>query len=168
MRVPAVPRVPGVPWVWFLPGLLVLVLGCNTEPATWKDLQSRVAGLEPGERDAAIEKFIAARGGTPIVENQTRLFFLVKDRDGVQPRVVGDFNGWAVTAQGYDLAIGKTTRLEGSSWSYLESSSYTNARPNTDSLRKTTCGPLSADGAGVCRSAIRGADAVLRREPRGR
>jgi enterochelin esterase-like enzyme len=42
--------------------------------------------------------------------------------------VVGDFNGWAVTPAGYDSTIGVTTRLEGSSWAYLESRSYTNAR----------------------------------------
>ena len=73
-------------------------------------------------------RFIAARGGTPIIENQTRLIFLAKDRDGQSPRIVGDFNAWAVTPQGYDPAIGKTTRIEGTSWSYLESTSYTNAR----------------------------------------
>ena len=77
---------------------------------------------------AVIETFVAAKGGTPIVENQTRLIFLAKDKDGVAPRIVGDFNGWAVTPQGYDAAIGKTTRFEGSCWSYLESTSYTNAR----------------------------------------
>ena len=125
-KVPAVPRVPGVPWVWFLP--VFLVLGCNSEPRTWRDLQARVAGLDAPAQDAAIEKFVAARGGNPIVENQTRLIFLVKDKDGVAPRIVGDFNGWATTAQGYDVSIGQTTRLEGTSWSYLESTSYTNAR----------------------------------------
>lgn len=83
---------------------------------------------DAAQRDAAIEKFIAAKGGTPIVENQTRLVFLAKDKDGKTPRIVGDFNAWAVTPQGYDSNIGKTTRIEGSSWSYLESTSYTNAR----------------------------------------
>jgi enterochelin esterase-like enzyme len=123
-----VPRVPKVPWVWFWPGFLVLVLGCSSEPTTWRDLQAHVAGLDAASRDAAIEKFVAAKGGTPIVENQTRLIFLVKDRNGVQPRVVGDFNGWAVTPQGYDSTIGVTKRIEGSSWAALESTSYTNAR----------------------------------------
>ncbi len=107
---------------------MVLVLGCNAEPQTWKDLQSHVAGLDGAAQDAAIEKFVAAKGGNPIIENQTRLVFLVKDKDGVAPRIVGDFNGWATTAQGYDVSIGQTTRLEGTSWSYLESKSYTNAR----------------------------------------
>ena len=108
---------------------MVLLLGCNAEPRTWRDLQSRLVSLDDAPaRDAAIEQFIASKGGTPIVENQTRLIFLVKDKDGQTPRIVGDFNGWAVTPQGYDANIGKTTRLEGSSWSYLESTSYTNAR----------------------------------------
>jgi enterochelin esterase-like enzyme len=113
---------------WVPIGLVLMLAGCASEPATWKDLQAHVAGRDAAAQDAAIEKFIAAKGGTPIVENQTRLIFLVKDRDGVQPRVVGDFNGWAVTPQGYDAAIGKTTRIDGSSWSYLQSTSYTNAR----------------------------------------
>jgi enterochelin esterase-like enzyme len=113
---------------WVPIGLVLMLAGCASEPATWKDLRAHVAGLDAAAQDAAIERFIAAKGGTPIVEYQTRLIFLVKDRDGVQPRVVGDFNGWAVTPQGYDVAIGKTTRMDGSSWSYLESTSYTNAR----------------------------------------
>jgi enterochelin esterase-like enzyme len=123
-----VPGVPKVPWVWFCWVPVVLVLGCNTEPQTWRDLQSHVAGLDETARNAAVEKFIASRGGTPIVENQTKLIFLVKDKDGQTPRIVGDFNGWAVTPKGYDAAVGATTRIKGSSWSYLESTSYTNAR----------------------------------------
>jgi enterochelin esterase family protein len=109
--------------------VLVLVLGgCAGEPTSWKDLKERLPSLDSSQRDAAIEKFIAARHGTPIIENQTRLVFLAKDKDGQAPRIVGDFNAWAVTPQGYDVNIGKTTRLEGSSWSYVESTSYTNAR----------------------------------------
>ena len=98
------------------------------EPQTWCDLAAQLAGSRAGARDAAIEKFIAAKGGTPIIENQTRLIFLAKDKDGQTPRIVGDFNAWAATPKGYDVSIGKTTRIEGTSWSYLESTSYTNAR----------------------------------------
>ena len=127
-KVPGVPKVPRVPKVWFCWVPLVLILGCNAEPENWRDLQSHVGGLDATAKDAAIEKFIASKGGTPIVENQTRLIFLVKDKDGQTPRIVGDFNAWAVTPQGYDVNIGKTTRIEGSSWSYLEGTSYTNAR----------------------------------------
>ena len=126
MSVPVVPKVPGVPGVWFL--AVFLVLGCDSEPRTWKQLQARVIGLDAAAQDAVIEKFVASKGGNPIIENQTRLIFLVKDKDGVAPRIVGDFNGWATTPQGYDVSIGQTTRLEGTSWSYLESTSYTNAR----------------------------------------
>lgn len=107
---------------------MFLVLGCQSEPRTWAELQKRLPGLESSARDAVIEKFIADKGGTPIIENQTRLVFLVKDKEGQTPRIVGDFNAWAVTPQGYDVNIGKATRLEGTSWSYLESTSYTNAR----------------------------------------
>ena len=122
-------RVRTVPWEPIVPVVLCLVLGaCTGEPQTWAQLQKALPALDPAARDAAIEKFISARGGTPIVENQTRLVFLAKDKDGQAPRIVGDFNAWAVTPKGYDVNVGKATRIDGSSWSYLESTSYTNAR----------------------------------------
>ncbi|MEO7156373.1 MAG: hypothetical protein ABI039_02355, partial [Vicinamibacterales bacterium] len=108
--------------------ILFFVSGCAGESATWRDLQKQISSVAVDQRDAAIERFISAKGGTPIVEDQTRLIFLVKDKDGLTARVVGDFNAWAVTPTGYDVAIGKTTRIDGSSWSYLESTAYTNAR----------------------------------------
>ncbi len=122
-------RVPvPVPALW-VPVLLVLVLiGCNREPQNFHDLRERLASLAPDQREAAVEKFIAARGGSPVVENQTRLVFFAKDKDGQTPRIVGDFNAWAVTPQGYDVSIGAPTRIEGTPWSFLESTSYTNAR----------------------------------------
>jgi enterochelin esterase-like enzyme len=120
-----------VPWVpkGLVPGVLVLVLaGCGGQPQPWAALQKQLPRLEPSEREAAVEKFVAAKGGSPIIENQTRLVFLVKDKDGHTPRIVGDFNAWAVTPAGYDVSIGKTTRLDGTSWSFLEGTAYTNAR----------------------------------------
>ncbi len=126
---PPVPKVPG--WV---PGVLVPVLaaltlaGCAGEPQSWTALKRQLPDMESEQRDAAIEKFIAARGGTPIVENQTRLVFFARDVNGKTPRVVGDFNAWAATPQGYDAAIGKMTRVDGTTWSYLEGTAYTNAR----------------------------------------
>ena len=56
-------------------------LGCIAS----RDLEraaGALAGLDAAAQDAAIEKFVASKGGTPIVENQTRLIFLVKDQDG--------------------------------------------------------------------------------------
>jgi len=127
--VPRVRRVPRVPVPRVLLVLLVLALaGCAGEPQSWAALKKQLPGMESEQRDAAVEKFIAARGGTPIVENQTRLVFLARDVNGVTPRVVGDFNAWAATPQGYDAAIGKMTRIDGTTWSYLESTAYTNAR----------------------------------------
>ena len=108
--------------------LVLAVTGCAGEPQSWAALKKQLPGMESEQRDAAVEKFIAARGGTPIVENQTRLVFLARDVNGVTPRVVGDFNAWAATPQGYDAAIGKMTRIDGTTWSYLESTAYTNAR----------------------------------------
>ena len=115
---------PRVLWV-----LLALSLaGCAGEPQSWAALKKQLPDLESELREPAIEKFIAAKGGTPIVENQTRLVFLAKDVNGKTPRVVGDFNAWAATPQGYDPAIGKMTRIDGTTWSYLEGTAYTNAR----------------------------------------
>ena len=107
---------------------LAFISGCNVEPQSWKDLKDQLPSIDASQRDAVIEKFIAARHGTPIIENQTRLVFLARDKDGQPPRIVGDFNNWATTPKGYDVNVGKTTKLEGTSWSYLESTSYTNAR----------------------------------------
>ena len=108
--------------------VLMFIGGCASEPTTWRDLLKQLPSIAGDQRDAAVERFISAKGGTPIVENQTRLIFLVKDKDGVTPRIVGDFNAWAVTPTGYDVAIGKPTRIDATAWSYLESTSYTNAR----------------------------------------
>jgi enterochelin esterase-like enzyme len=44
------------------------------------------------------------------------------------PRIVGDFNNWATTPQGYDPKAGTPTRIEGTPWSYVEASAFTNAR----------------------------------------
>jgi len=116
--------------------LLALTLtGCAGEPQSWAALKRQLPGMESDQREAAVEKFIAARGGTPIIENQTRLVFFARDANGAPPRVVGDFNAWALrpgsgqAAQPvYDAAIGKMTRIDGTSWSYLEGTAYTNAR----------------------------------------
>lgn len=108
--------------------LVLLASSCAAEPRNWRDLRQHLSSIAPDQRDAAIEKFIAGKGGSPVIENQTRLIFFAKDKDGQAPRIVGDFNGWATTAQGYDASIGKPARIEGTAWSYLESTSYTNAR----------------------------------------
>jgi enterochelin esterase-like enzyme len=114
---------------WLVPWGLVLVLSaCSREPDNWRDFREYLSGVPADQREAAIEQFISRKGGTPIIENQTRLVFLAKDKDGATPRIVGDFNGWAVTPQGYDAAVGVPARIDGTSWSYLESTSYTNAR----------------------------------------
>jgi enterochelin esterase-like enzyme len=107
---------------------VLLALGCNSEPTTWKELRAQLPTVDAAAQDAIVEKFVASKGGTPIVENQTRLIFLAKDKDGQTPRIVGDFNNWAITQVGYDVMIGKPTRIEGTSWSFLETTSYTNAR----------------------------------------
>jgi enterochelin esterase family protein len=80
------------------------------------------------ERGATIETFITTRGGTPIIENQTQVVFLVQDVNGETPRIVGDFNNWAAGTNGQDTTIGVPTRIEGTDWSTLETSVYTNAR----------------------------------------
>jgi len=105
----------------------VLVSGCG-EPQSWAALSRQLAGADSAARSALIEKYIGSHGGTPLIENQTRLIFLAQDVNGAAPRVVGDFNAWAATPQGYDASVGKMTRVEGTEWSYLQGTAYTNAR----------------------------------------
>ena len=107
---------------------LLMIAGCAAEPENFREFHDYIGNVPVEQREAAVEKFISRKGGTPIIENQTRLVFFAKDKDGRTPRIVGDFNGWAVTPQGYDASIGTPIRIEGTSWSYLESKSYTNAR----------------------------------------
>lgn len=105
------------------------IAGCQSaDPRSFKGLLAQVEGLDGDARGAAIERYIAAHGGTPLVENQSRVIFLVQDRNGETPRVVGDFNNWAAGANGQDPSIGLPARIAGTDWSFLESSIYTNAR----------------------------------------
>jgi enterochelin esterase-like enzyme len=108
--------------------VLLLTAGCSLEPQSWAALSKQVAGADPANRSALIEKYLGAHGGTPLIENQTRLIFLAQDVNGAAPRVVGDFNRWASTPQGYDATIGTMTRIDGTNWSFLEGAAYTNAR----------------------------------------
>jgi enterochelin esterase-like enzyme len=114
-------RIVSLAWV-------LALAACATELQSWRDLRERLDSLAPEQREAALEQFLRAKGGTPIVESQTRLVFFAKDQNGQPPRIVGDFNAWAATPQGYDMAVGRTTRIDGTAWSYLESTAYSNAR----------------------------------------
>ena len=109
-------------------GLALALSACAGEPDNFRDFHDSIDDVPVEQREEAIEQFISRRGGTPIIENQSRLIFFAKDKDGLTPRIVGDFNGWAVTPQGYDVSVGKPIRIEGTAWSYLEGKSYTNAR----------------------------------------
>ena len=108
----------------------VLCAACANEPRTARDLLKQLGReTDPGVRGALVERFLEARGGNPIVDQNARLTFFVKDDPaGRVPRIVGDFNNWATTPQGYDQKAGTPTRIDGTSWSYLESSAFTNAR----------------------------------------
>jgi enterochelin esterase-like enzyme len=108
--------------------LAILAGACGSEPESLRELLQAVGSLNPPERGAAIEQFIARSGGTPIIEGQTRVVFLVQDQEGHTPRIVGDFNNWAAAANGQDPTIGTPTRVEGTDWSYLDATIYTNAR----------------------------------------
>jgi len=115
----------------FAPLLCVIALsgsGCAGEPRNFKDLLKQLERMESADRAAAVTRYVEAHGGTPLVENQSRAIFLVQDQGGVTPRVVGDFNNWAAGANGQDPTIGVPTRIDGTDWSYLESSVFTNAR----------------------------------------
>jgi 23S rRNA (adenine2503-C2)-methyltransferase len=125
--------------------VLLMVAGCASEPQNWREFRQYIQDVAPDQRDAAVERFITAKGGNPIIENQTRLIFFAKDKDGKTPRIVGDFNNWAVTPQGYDVSVGQPTRIDGSQ-----------CRPG--SCRRSA---QSAAGAGLHRPALGSADAVL-------
>lgn len=105
------------------------ISGCAGEPQSLKALLKQIDGIaDPAAKSAAVESYIAAKGGTPIIEQNARLVFFVQDVDGKTPRIVGDFNGWATTPQGYDVTAGTPARIAGTSWSYLEGTAFTNAR----------------------------------------
>ncbi len=104
------------------------VLGREFSPEGVRELLKDIGSVPADERGPVIARFIAARGGTPIVENQARATFFVQDVNGETPRVVGDFNNWAAGVNGLDPSIGVPTRVEGTDWSYYEATIYTNAR----------------------------------------
>ncbi len=118
-----------LPFVTFM----VLALsgaGCANEPRTAQELLKQVTReADPQARVAMVERFLATRGGNPVVDQNARLTFFVKDDPtGRVPRIVGDFNNWATTPQGYDPKAGTPTRIDGTPWSYVEASAFTNAR----------------------------------------
>lgn len=110
--------------------LAILCAACANEPRTARDLLKQLEReTDPNARGALVERFLEVRGGNPIVDQNARLTFFVKDDpSGRVPRIVGDFNNWATTPQGYDQKAGTPTRIDGTPWSYLEASAFTNAR----------------------------------------
>jgi enterochelin esterase-like enzyme len=116
-------------------------IGREFTPATVRELLRGIGAEPSAERGAAIERFITARGGTPIIENQSRAIFFVQDVNGETPRVVGDFNNWAAGTNGLDPTVGVPARIEGTDWSYLESTIYTNARAEYVLLFRTEARP---------------------------
>lgn len=105
-------------------------LGCAGEPRSAQELLKQVTREDdPQARSALVERFLEVRGGNPVVDQNARLTFFVKDDlTGRIPRVVGDFNNWATTPQGYDPKAGTPIRIEGTPWSYVETTAFTNAR----------------------------------------
>lgn len=105
-------------------------LGCANEPRSAQELLKQAAREDdPQARNALVERFLEVRGGNPVVDQNARLTFFVKDDPaGRIPRIVGDFNNWATTPQGYDPKAGTPVRIEGTPWSYVETTAFTNAR----------------------------------------
>ena len=67
-----------------VPVLVLVLSACSAEPQNWREFREYIPRVAPDQRDAAIEKFIAAKGGSPIIENQTRLIFFAKDQQDQQ------------------------------------------------------------------------------------
>jgi enterochelin esterase family protein len=117
-------------------GIVLATAGCRAAslafgsfaPETTRDLLRGIASVDSSDRSNVIQRFVTDHGGTPIVERQSHVTFFVQDRNGETPRIVGDFNNWAASANGLDPVIGTPTRIEGTDWSYLDASIYTNAR----------------------------------------
>lgn len=109
---------------------LATLAGCATEPRSVRALITQAARVsDPQARTALVERFLATRGTNPIVEQNARLTFFIKDdTGGPLPRVIGDFNAWSTTPAGYDATIGVPLRIEGTPWSYVETTAFTNAR----------------------------------------
>lgn len=109
--------------------LALAVAGCAGAPTSVRDLLKQAERTsDPAARAALVETFVATRPN-PVIEQNARLtFFFKDDGSGRLPRIVGDFNGWATTPQGYDQKAGTLTRIEGTPWSYLEGTAFTNAR----------------------------------------
>jgi enterochelin esterase-like enzyme len=105
-------------------------LGCASEARSAQELLRQAAReTDLQARSALVERFLEVRGGNPVVDQNARLTFFVKDDPtGRIPRVVGDFNNWATTPQGYDPKAGTPIRIEGTPWSYVETTAFTNAR----------------------------------------
>ena len=63
---------------------------CDRQPRTFRELQRRLPGTtDPAARTALIEQYIAGRSN-PIIEDNSRLVFFVKDDgSGRQPRIIG-------------------------------------------------------------------------------
>lgn len=110
--------------------LAVQLSGCASGPPdTFRGLLKQLESIQdPAARTAAVEEFIGTRPN-PLIEQNARLVFFVREREGgVLPRVVGDFNNWATTPQGYDATIGTPVRIEGTPWAYLEGAAFSNSR----------------------------------------
>jgi enterochelin esterase-like enzyme len=114
--------------------LVLLAVGawtsaCAREPRTFRELQRRLPGTtDPAARTVLIEQYVAGRPNPIIEDNSRLLFFLKDDGSGRQPRIVGDFNAWSTGPQGYDQTAGTPVRVEGTAWSYLDTSGYSNSR----------------------------------------
>ncbi len=109
--------------------LALWIPGCAGEPQSVRDLLKQAERTsDPAARTALVERFAATRPN-PVIEQNARLTFFHKDDgSGRTPRIVGDFNAWATSPQGYDAKAGTLTRIEGTPWSYLEGTAFTNAR----------------------------------------
>ena len=120
-------RAPGFT-AWLIVALCAA--GCAGEPQSLKSLLRHVdAVTDPAAKTAAVERYLATRGANPVVEQNSRLIFFVRDDGtGRTPRIVGDFNAWAMTPQGYDAVAGTPIRIADTPWSYLEGTAFANAR----------------------------------------
>jgi len=120
-----VTRVRGLFWL-----LTAVLAGCGPAdpPTTFRQMLAQVSAAPADQRGPIIEAYIARQGGTPFIERQSRAIFMVQQRDGVIPRILGDFNGFGTGPAGPDATLGVPIPIAGTDWAYHEATVYTNAR----------------------------------------
>lgn len=92
--------------------LVVQTVAGADGPGPFAPWLSSILTLPPSARSGAIETRIREAGGTPLRQGRD-LLFLVRSTESDPPRIVGDFNAWGWTPEGFDTTAGTMRRIDG-------------------------------------------------------